>query len=307
MYLESLDKTLLISRNSSLTVNGRVDYNIDILQSEYGQQQFSVFNYTLGKTQSKLIGSLNTSFQCPIYKNLSMIATVGYSERMPTIGERMGFYLYNAYDGYDYIGNPYIKPEKSNYFNLAFLVSNPKLKVNFTQSFSLVNDYIMGVTNTQIPAMNFYAKGIRVYSNFPSAELYSADLQILYNPIKNFSVFLTSKFTIGELHSGNAMPLIPPLKTVLAFQYQKDHLSFKAEGESAMAQNRINTDYGESITPAFKVFNIKSGYSLLIGKTVMDIGCGITNLLNKVYYEHLDWGRINRPGRSLELLVKLTY
>jgi len=299
--------TTVISENMSLMVNGRIDYNMDVLKSKYGQEQFSVFNYSLDKTQSKLIKSLNMMFEYRFFESTSMIATAGYSERMPTIGERMGFYLYSAYDGYDYIGNPYIKTEKSNFFSLAFQFSKPKLKVNLTQSFSFVNDYIMGITDTQIPAMNFYAKGIRVYSNIPSAKLYSADLQVLYNPIKSLSVFISSKFTFGELNSGKALPLIPPLKTVAAVHYQKDHFSLQAEGESSMAQNRINNDYGESQTPAFTVFNVKSGYSIPLAKTVVDIGFGITNLLNKAYYEHLDWGRINRPGRSFELLLKLTY
>jgi len=101
-------------------VNGRIDYNIDILQSKYGQQQFSVFNYSVDKSQGTFIRSLNTSFQFHFIKNISVVATAGYSERMPTIGERVGFYLYNAYDGYDYIGNPNIKTEKSNFFSVAF-------------------------------------------------------------------------------------------------------------------------------------------------------------------------------------------
>jgi iron complex outermembrane receptor protein len=302
-----IQNTTFVSQNMSIIVNGRVDYNIDVLKSKYGQEQFSVFNYSLDKTQSKLIKSLNMTFQYRFLESISMLATAGYAERMPTIGERMGFYLYSAYDGYDYIGNPYIKTEKSNFFSLAFLLSKPKLKVNFTQSFSFVNDYIMGVTDTQIPAMNFYAKGIRVYSNIPSAKLYSADLQVLYHPIRSVSVFLTSKFTYGELNSGNALPLIPPLKTVVAVQYQKDHFSLQAEGESSMAQNRINSEYGESKTPAFTVFNVKSGYSVPFAQTVVDIGFGITNLLNKAYYEHLDWGRINRPGRSVELFIRFSY
>ncbi len=301
-----VQNTTFVSESISLMVNGRIDYNIDVLKSKYGQEQFSVFIYTLVKTQTSLIKSLNLSFQYRLVESISMNATAGYSERMPTIGERMGFYLYSAYDGYDYIGNPYIKTEKSNFFSLAFLLSKPKLKINLNQSFSLINDYIMGVTDTLIPAMNFYAKGIRVYSNVPSAKLYSADLQVLYNPIKSLSVFISSKFTLGELDSGNPLPLIPPLKTVVAVQYQKNRFSLQAEGESSLSQNRINKNYGETETPAFTIFNVKSGYSIPVFKTIMDFSLGVTNLFNKAYYEHLDWGRINRPGRSFEILLKLS-
>lgn len=302
-----LENSTYLSDKLTLLLNGRVDYTIDNLQSEYGQQQFSVFNYSISDTQSKLVKSLNLSAQYRISTGISIMASTGYAERMPTIGERLGFYLYNAYDGYDYIGNPYIKPEKSNFFRLNFQLSKPTIKLNFNQSFSFLHDYIMGITNTQIAAMNFYAKGIRVYSNVPDAKLYSADLQVLYSPIASWSFFLLSKLTVGEIQNGKPMPLISPLKNVLAIQYEKDNLMIQAECESALAQNRINSEYGEHVTPAYTVWNVKGGYKFNISEMQLDAGLGVTNLLNKVYYEHLDWSRINRPGRSMELYVKVSY
>jgi iron complex outermembrane recepter protein len=302
-----VENSTYLSDDLTLVTNGRVDYNIDNLQSKYGQEQFSVFNYSLPKTQSKFVKSLNVYAQYRFSKTISLIASTGYAERMPTIGERLGFYLFNAYDGYDYIGNPYLKAEKSNFFRADLQFTQSKLKVNFNQSFSLIQDYIMGITNSQISAMNFYAKGIRVYSNVPQAKLYSADLQVLYSPLKSLSVFLLSKFTMGEINNSDPMPLIPPLKNIVAIQYEKNNLSLQAECESALAQNRINVNYGERTTPAYAVFNVKSGYRFSLSKLAFNAGLGVTNLLNKAYYEHLDWGRINRPGRSVELYLKVNY
>jgi iron complex outermembrane receptor protein len=302
-----VENNTILSDKMTIITNGRMDFNIDNLQSEYGQEQFSVFNYSLDKTQSKWVKSLNVSAQYRFSDSMSLIASTGYAERMPTIGERLGFYLFNAYDGYDYIGNPYLNSEKSNFFRADFQYTKSNLKVNFNQSFSLIQDYIMGITNTQIPAMNFYANGIRVYSNVPNARMYSADLQVLYSPIKSLSVFVLSKFTLGEINAGEPMPLIPPLKNIVALQYEKDNLSLQAECESALAQNRININYGERTTPAYAVFNLKSGYNFSFSKLLLNAGLGVTNLLNKAYYEHLDWGRINRPGRSMELYLKVSY
>jgi len=302
-----VENSTYLSDNLTFVANGRVDYNIDNLQSKYGQEQFSVFNYSLPKTQSKLVKSLNVSAQYRFSNSISLIASTGYAERMPTIGERLGFYLFNAYDGYDYIGNPYLKAEKSNFFRADLQFTQSKLKVNFNQSFSLIQDYIMGITNSQIPAMNFYAKGIRVYSNVPQAKLYSADLQVLYSPLKTLTVFLLSKFTLGEINNSDPMPLISPLKNIVAIQYENNNLSLQAECESALAQKRINVNYGEQTTPAYAVFNVKSGYRFSFSKLAFNAGLGVTNLLNKAYYEHLDWGRINRPGRSVELYLKMSY
>jgi iron complex outermembrane receptor protein len=302
-----VENSTYLSDDLTLAANGRVDFIIDNLQSKYGQEQFSVFNYSLPKTKSKLVKSLNVSAQYRFSNSISLIASTGYAERMPTIGERLGFYLFNAYDGYDYIGNPYLKAEKSNFFRADLQFTQAKLKVNFNQSLSLIHEYIVGITNSQIPVMNFYAKGIRVYTNVPHAKLYSADLQVLYSPLKTLTVFLLSKFTFGEINNSDPMPLIPPLKNIIAIQYENNNLSVQAECESALAQNQINVAYGERVTPAYAVFNVKSGYQFSISKLTLNAGLGVTNLLNKAYYEHLDWGRINRPGRSVELYLKISY
>jgi iron complex outermembrane recepter protein len=302
-----MENTTFVSNNLTLTVNGRIDYNTDILKSDYGQQQFSIFNYTLSEKESKFVNSLNLSSQYRIWQSLSMVATAGYSQRIPTIGERLGFYLYNAYDGYDYIGNPTIKTEKSSFLRISFMFSRPAIKINLSQSFSYINDYIMGITDTLIPAMNYYAKGTRVYENIPSAKIYSMDLQLFYNPLKSLTFFLLSKFTLGKITSSEVLPLIPPLKNIVAVQYRKERLSMQAEFESSLAQYRINSDYGESTTPAYALFNVKSSYTFSIFKTSLDISLGISNLFNKAYYEHLDWGRINRPGRSVEAYINYSF
>ncbi len=302
-----LQNTTSISSVFRLMINGRLDYFVDILQSKYGQEQFSVFNYNLPKQQDQLVKSLNLSFQYDFIKNMMIVATGGYSERMPVIGERLGYYLYNAYDGYDYIGNPYIHPENSKFFRLSFQYSQPKIKANLSQSLSFIGNYIMGITDTTIPPMNLYASGIRVYQNVKSAQLYSADLQVLYKPINSLTFFLNSKLTLGELGTGAPMPLIPPLNTVFAAQFQKNKFMLQAEVENSQKQNRINIEYGEYATPAFSIFNMKSGYSFNIFHDAFDIGLGITNIFNKAYYAHLDWGRIYRPGRSFELFLKYSF
>jgi len=302
-----VENNTYLNEKLTLTFNGRLDFNIDHLQSEYRQQQFSVFNYDLEKTQSQLVKSLNLSTQYRFDKHFSLLASTGYAERMPTIGELFGFYLYNAYDGYDYIGNPYLKVEKSNFFRLDLQYSHSKLKANLNQSLSFIGDYIMGATNPDIPAMNFYTNGTRVYTNVTNAQLYSADLQILYSPLKTLSVFVLSKFTLGKINKNTPMPLISPLKNIVAIQYERKSWELQVECESALAQNRINVAYGERVTPAYAVLNVKSAYWFSFSNVAFNAGLGITNLLNKAYYEHLDWGRINRPGRSVELYLKMSY
>ena len=38
---------------------------------------------------------------------------LGYGERAPSVSEGYGFFLFNSFDNYDYIGNPNLKNEKA--------------------------------------------------------------------------------------------------------------------------------------------------------------------------------------------------
>ncbi|MGE5052383.1 MAG: hypothetical protein ACM3KI_12960, partial [Bacillota bacterium] len=68
------------------------------------------------------------------------------------------------------------------------------MRIKLSPSYNLITDYIMGVTNQDIPPMNFYTNGTRVYTNVAGAKLYSIDLQALLTPIKRISVFVLTKY-----------------------------------------------------------------------------------------------------------------
>jgi len=158
-----------------------------------------------------------------------------------------------------------------------------------------------------IPPMNFYTNGLRVFQNVPGAKLLSTDIQANYNPVEGLYFFNLTKFTWGQLNSGEPLPLVPPLKNMLSVYYEKNKWSFQVDNESAGMQNRINLQYGETISPSYSIINLKSSYQMLFSDSNLNASIGITNLLNAAYYEHLDWGHILRPGRSINFFIKYTY
>lgn len=302
-----LSNTTTFSRKFSLTVNGRLDFNIDKLRSPVAAEQFSVFNYRLNQKYNQLTKGFNLVAQYRIFKPLLFSVQTGFSERMPTISERFGFYLFNAYDGYDYIGNPFLNTEKSASARFTLTYFNNGLKINLCQSLNYLRDYIMGITDTTIPPMNFYTNGLRVYQNVPEVRIHSTDLQVMYRPAGGFSFFLLTKYTWGQINSAESLPLIPPLKNTFSISYEKKRWSFQAENETAFRQDRINISYGETRSPAYTLFNVKAGYHLMLKGSMIDFSAGVTNILDANYYEHLDWGHIPRPGRSFNFFIKYTY
>ncbi len=302
-----ISNTTTFSSRLSLNVNGRLDYNTDRLRSSLGAEQFSVFNYKVAPKYTQITKGLNFMFQYQLFKPVAFSLQTGFSERMPTITERFGFYLFNAYDGYDYIGNPFLKTEKS--FSGRFMLTYFKhgLKINLAQSLSYLHDYIMGITDTVIPSLNFYTNGLRVYNNVPGAKLYSTDLQVMYKPAGGFTFFLLAKYTRGQMNDGIPMPLIPPLKNILSVTYEVRNWTFQADNETAFRQTRINPGYGETESPSYTLFNIKASRHFMLKGSMLDCSAGITNIFDVNYYEHLDWGHVPRPGRCLTLFIKYSY
>lgn len=303
-----LKNTTYFSDKFTLAVEGRLDYNVDLIRSAVAKEQFSVFNYNLADKNQKLTKSLNVSGNYAVSKPLAIIMDLGYSERIPTISEYYGFYLYNAHDGYDYIGNPELKTEKSVFGRIGLTYSKPWLKVNASQSVNFVYDYIMGITDTLIPPMNFYTNGTRVYQNLPEATLLNSSLQLQLVPVKDLTVINLTKYTWGQLSTGEPLPLIQPLNNVISVSYHPGNWGFQVENETAAAQKRININYGEISSAAYTIFNIKASYQLMVLKPVkVDLSLAVTNLFNALYYEHLDWGQIYRPGRSFDVFLRFSF
>ena len=73
----------------------------------------------------------------------------------------------------------------------------------------------------------------------------------------------------------------------------------QAESIWASAQNRVSTAVNEKSTPAYALFNARAGYNFLLKKQRFELNVALENIFDTYYREHLDWGNIPRPGRSL--------
>lgn len=291
----------------AFTLNGRVDYNIDVPLNNLARQQFSVLNYHLSNRFSNLTKGINAAVRLRMAEPLTATLTSGWSERLPSITERFGYYLYNAYDGYDYIGNPYLKTEKSWFSEVTLSYNSRQLKVNLSQNASLLCDYILGETDNNTPQLNFYANGLRRFTNRDAARLFSTNMQIVWQPMSSVSVLSVTKYSYGELSSGDAIPLIPPLNHLLAISYESGAWIWIAENEAAAAQKHINTDYGEKTSVGYSIFNLRCSYEIPFSHSRLALAAGISNLTNKTYSTHLDWARIPRPGLNVNIVCKYSF
>jgi iron complex outermembrane receptor protein len=75
--------------------------------------------------------------------------------------------------------------------------------------------------------------------------------------------------------------------------------------EAAANQKRFNVFAGENATKGYLILNARLTYTTqMFGKNTV-WSSGVENMLDKNYWEHLDWGNISRPGRNIYVQGKL--
>lgn len=296
----------VLSPKTVLSVDVRADYSSSRVLSEQGKRQFNSLGYDVGKPFHEFIHSSNIALACEPGKGWRAQTGIGHGERLPTLSEQFGFYLFNAHDGYDYIGNPEIKTEKSfsGFANLSYTRTEFKVSVDFR--YNHIGDYILGVTVPDYEALNLYATGTKQYENIGRARTFSTRFQLFWKPLPAFEFFNVLKYNRGEIFADEPLPLMPPLKNLFAVHFQEGNYRLQLENELSAPQNRINTDYGEAKTPGFILLHLRTGYNIHTEKSVIKLNAGVENLLDRAYSEHLDWGGYNRPGRNFYFMISLS-
>ncbi len=286
-----------------LGIDFRMDYSSSRILSEQGVHEFNSLGYNVDKTFHKFVPSANLTLAATRNSGWQINAGVGRGERLPTLSEQFGFYLFNAHDGYDYIGNPTIKTEKSINFFGQMSYTQPAVKISGGARYNHINDYILGLIVPGYEALNLYSAGVKEYENIDFAKMFSADFQFLWKPAPAVEFFDVLKYNRGETNKNNPLPLMPPLKNLFTVLFEKSNWQFQFENIYSAPQNRINRAYGETKTPGFTLFHIRTGYKIPVDKSEIVVNAGVENILDKAYSEHLDWGKYNRPGRNFYFMV----
>src|SRR5690606_33607924 len=133
--------TLQAGAKTQLQINSRANISDFSVTSAEGRDQLQVFGYTETERQF-FIPSISLQASRMVYKKLKASLSAGFNGRTPTASELYGFYLFSQFDGYDYLGNPELKPEKSIQSEFTLSWQQPKVRVQATAYTSRVENYI---------------------------------------------------------------------------------------------------------------------------------------------------------------------
>ena len=248
----------------------------------------------------------------------------GKGTRAANIEERYVAYFNIGRDPYEYIGNPNLKAETNNQFEIGLTgketISGFFEQIKFGSSvyYSIYENYIIGVVDkTLIRKYNPTTPPIhpKVFRNIENA--FKTGFEV-FGDIK-FAKYFNFLTEVAYVYTENndfkeSLPLTPPLVTRLKLGFEKDIFWAAIHYTLTSAQNKISKSYDEIPTSGYEIMDLKAGVTPIKN---LNLGIGILNLFDKLYNNHLSYAfsgqtgfsrtPITEIGRNFTIFVNYTF
>ncbi|MBB6460244.1 TonB-dependent receptor plug domain-containing protein [Flammeovirga kamogawensis] len=271
------------------------------LTSDLARMQFEILGYSINGPESDLGGDFSSLFLYQLDKKWSASFGGSYTQRFGTASELYGFYLFNARDQYDYIGNPNLENEKATSFTFDLNYKKGVWNVGARARKTYIKDYIVGIVDENLDAMTPGALGVKEYQNVDNAQS------------SHFELYGSTKFTnwlgyrlsavvengyIDALHS--PMPYMRPftLKQDVRVLIKKVTIGGQYEYSSGMSSP--STILGEAETSSYHLVNLYVDYNLPLRKGNLQFDIAINNVFNTYYIDPFAWNSIPNMGRNIK-------
>lgn len=270
-----------------------------------------VFNQNIAdspKERTRFLPSLHSSYQIDI-NSWKFSLGMGYGHRAPSVSEAYGFYIYNSFDRYDYIGTPNMKNEISyeSNFSLSYENSSKKFLTEAKINYFYIENYILGkILDIAFP-MNAASVGVKKYESLKYAKIFNASLNFRYSIFENFNWKGSINYARGIDFKNSNLPFIRPVSYQSSFNFRKNKFSCVFSFNGDFTQTAYSPEYGEDKTPAYIIYNFSANYSFPMKKQKIQLEAGVENLLNTYYSTYADWGNIPRMGRNIFTSLKYSF
>lgn len=292
------EKSHRLSDKWRATVSGGIGVHHNVVDNELGYTSLKIFYPDMARSSTRLLKRLSTAFN---YDHASWQYTLGiaYGERAPSVSEGYGYYLFNSFDRFDYIGNPDMKNEQSVSFNGAVAYRKNGFSAKLSTSYFHLMNYIIGRPKAGLSVMTIGAAGVKIYEQLPYANIYNCALDVNYAFSKSFTWSNRVGYRKGEGKNIRSLPLIQPFTYSSGLTFQHHAFSADVTASGAAAKHDFNAEFGEQALPAYTIVNLSAAYKFDLGKGALLLKAGAENLFDKNYTTFADWNRIPRMGRNV--------
>ncbi|MBY5958250.1 TonB-dependent receptor [Membranicola marinus] len=229
---------------------------------------------------------------------------LGHARRSGSLTERFINYFPVGQDPYEMLGNPMLRPEKNNQVDLTYEWKTVQSALNVDVFAAYMTDYISSVIQKDLNPRLPMSPGVRKYMNIDQALKTGIEIRWKQNLTRSLSHQIAFAYTYGQnLKLDEPLPEIAPfdVRYRLAGSFFQQKFRPEVQFRYVSAQDRISSEFGETITPSFSLLDLHMGYTVTQN---IGINVSVNNLLNKGYYEHLNRSvrgsknPIYAPGRS---------
>jgi iron complex outermembrane receptor protein len=293
-----LEDNIALNHCFHLRLSAGMGFHQNSIESDFGLQSLRIFYPNMDATQSRILKNVASQL---VYQHKSWTHSVGlgYGERAPSVSEGYGFYLFNSFDAFDYVGNPYLKNEKSVEASLSSEFKNEKITVKWQGSYFRIQDYIIGKPDESLIPMTIGANGIKVYEGLDYANLLNTDIALEYFVTNDWKVSMKASYRYGEDNHHNRLPLIQPFQYGFGLRYRKNNFFAEATLDGSAKHSRYSAEFGETPKADYMIANVAVSQTVYINKYKMVFKLGVENMLDTYYTTFSDWNNIPRTGRNI--------
>jgi len=300
----SLDDKYVLDLKNTLQLTTKASFQRDGVESTFGYNTLQMYYPEMTQFQNRVLWNVNGKYTHYL-KDIQLKAGAGYGTRAPSPTEAYGFYLFNSFDNYDYIGNPKLKNESSVEGNLAFTLTKPQYSVSLEASYFYFSNSIIGKPNAGLSSMTLGASGVKVYQNLNHASIFNAGMNTNYLFLRYFHWRNHLVYSLGQDNNNAPLPLIAPFSYSTSVEYLNKQFSADIDLQGSTKQIKYSAEYGEDQTPAYFILNASVGYDFKFKHAAPTIKIGVENLLDRKYSTYSDWNNIPRKGRNVYINLKI--
>ena len=297
-----LKDDLSISSNQTLSGSLRLGYHRNRIAKDVGLESLQIFYPNLEASNSRFLKSLSVNYTYK-KKNYDVSFGVGYGERAPSVSEAYGFFLFNSFDNFDYIGNPLLKNEKAVETHIKANYHKNKFHIGITSSYFHIMDYIVGNIDESLSTMTIGANGVKVYEALSYATIFDVYLNASYAFSKTLSFNGTVGYNYGRGSNDENLPLIKPWSYLAEVNFNKKRFNVALQLEGNGNQSHYNSFYGEDETPPYAILNLNFGNVFFVKQNKLVLKYGVENILDAEYSTYADWNNIPRQGRNFYINI----
>lgn len=301
-----LEDNIALNSNSSLKFSTSLANHFNTVDSELGLESLQIFYPNMKASKDRFLKSFSSNYNFD-KKGFSYSFGLAYGDRAPSVSEGYGFYLFNSFDRYDYIGNPDLKNEKSLEGSASIGYKTNKWSAIMSSSYFRILDYIVGKPDATLVPMTIGASGVKIYTALDYATIFNADVNVECQLSTHFKWKGLLAYNYGKDFENSNLPFISPLSYSSSLSFKKQKLSAEIAVQGNGTQTQFSPIYGEDRTPAYAVLNFYSGYSFHLEKSKWNIGAGVENVFDLYYSTFSDWNNIPRKGRNFFLNLAINY